>query len=396
MSTGRSRRLLHLDVLRGVAILLVLGHHPPLELDSEAVGFEFFKGWARGGWVGVDLFFVLSGFLIGTLLLQEVQQTGKLDLKRFLIRRGFKIWPGYILFLVANSLHRLLRFPGPVTERLSGTWPNWLHIQNYTGYWGSPFSHTWSLAVEEHFYLLLPLVIWLFIRYSAARPSKGLVQVLLAVLLICPVFRVATALVFPEFNFWIHQAPSHLRMDSLAAGVLLAWAVQHYPEKLGLLFRFKSTLLVLGLVFLSPAFFVPREFFWMHTLGFTVESFGSVLLVLWGVAQSRSTVKLPCWSGCFASLLAYVGLYSYSIYLWHEPYGQATVLRLTKLSPVELPYGVTLIVFIIVSLVLGVASYRLVETPSLRMRERFFPTLFEAAQPLPKAELAEVSTPKQG
>ena len=154
----------------------------------------------------------------------------------------------------------------------------------------------------------------------------------------------------------------------------------HYREKLAPLFRFKTSLLAVGVVFFAPAFFVPRESFWMHTFGFTVESFGSALLVLWAFAQSRSESNPGPLARLPIRVIAYVGLYSYSIYVWHEPYGQAVIKRLIQASSGETPYGFALGAFIIASVVLGVVSYRLIETPSLRLRDRLFPTRFKGPE----------------
>src|SRR5882762_10148526 len=134
-------RLKRLDVLRAFAILLVLGSHK-----------ETASIWMKTGWVGVDLFFVLSGFLVSGLLFSEYQKVGKLRIKRFLIRRGLKIYPPfYTLLLATVCLVAVLgnnSIPGKVLLSEG------LFVQNYgPAFWG----HTWSLAVEEHFYLLLAL-----------------------------------------------------------------------------------------------------------------------------------------------------------------------------------------------------------------------------------------------
>src|ERR1700722_19491950 len=90
-----ARRLIQLDVLRGLAILLVLGRHAIVPREDAGRLAPLAKIWWHIGWTGVDLFFVLSGFLVGGLLLGELRSRGTLDIKRFIIRRGFKIWPAY-------------------------------------------------------------------------------------------------------------------------------------------------------------------------------------------------------------------------------------------------------------------------------------------------------------
>jgi peptidoglycan/LPS O-acetylase OafA/YrhL len=377
-----SGRLIYLDVLRAVAILLVLGHHTPTELKRDDFGFWLFNLWRRGGWAGVDLFFVLSGFLIGSILLLEVAETGTLDAKRFWIRRVFKIWPCYFVFLLVNSVHRLIRFPGGFAQRaqdlIIATWPNWLHIQNYTGYWGSPFGHTWSLAVEEHFYLILPIILeWILVR----RPMKLTIvfpRILIAVILLCPLVRLVTAVLYPDFNnFWIHQAPTHLRVDSLTSGVLLAWFVVRAPHKLEWLRAWSGVLFVVGLLTFLPAFIIPRESFFMLTLGFSLEAFGAACLVCWAWMESNNASKYPPprLLRSLTQCLAYVGLFSYSIYLWHEPYGRAVALRVYGVHGSHYDYAITMLVFIIGAVVLGIVSYKLIESPFLSLRNAWFPTL---------------------
>ncbi len=126
-----------LDVLRGIAILLVLGRH-----------FDYFPLLRQAGWIGVDLFFVLSGFLISGLLFQEYKSTGKLNVRRFILRRGLKIWPSYYLLILATMLFyifiaRASEHPFPKHEIAISA----LFVRNYFGADGFNFlAHTRRLA----------------------------------------------------------------------------------------------------------------------------------------------------------------------------------------------------------------------------------------------------------
>ncbi|MSP58983.1 MAG: acyltransferase [Myxococcales bacterium] len=122
-----------IDALRGVAILLVLGRHIPEVLQLPAVVHTALAEWRRFGWIGVDLFFVLSGFLVSGLLFREHQRHGRLFAGRFLIRRGFKIYPGFYLLLFATWLV-LGRWLPPHALLSEG-----LFVQNY---WLSAWAHT--------------------------------------------------------------------------------------------------------------------------------------------------------------------------------------------------------------------------------------------------------------
>ena len=162
----KGTRLIQLDFLRGCAALLVMGHHGFLEATQAG----FFKWPAHVWWrlanSGVDLFFVLSGFLIGGLLFQEWKKSGNLDIKRFLIRRGFKIWPSYFFYVFFSiGVHSATVTWGDPWRGLTYLLPNLLHLQNYLV---TPITHTWSLSVEEHFYLALPFVL---VYIGARRPD---------------------------------------------------------------------------------------------------------------------------------------------------------------------------------------------------------------------------------
>jgi peptidoglycan/LPS O-acetylase OafA/YrhL len=190
----RPTRVIQLDFLRGVAILMVLGNHSFNIIHPEDAGF--FRPLARlfdlFGWTGVDLFFVLSGFLVGGLLLRELQKYGKLDVGRFIIRRGLKIWPSYYIFLF------WLLFQG---YRATHSWhaalhpliPNFLHIQNYVL---MPEYHTWTLSLEEHFYLFLPLLLWLLMRRRERRLLHLIPAVYLTIAIACLVMRFLILIVY--------------------------------------------------------------------------------------------------------------------------------------------------------------------------------------------------------
>ena len=132
-----------LDVLQGVAVLLVIGHH-----------YGYYGTWARVGGMGVDLFFVLSGYLISGLLFSEYKATGTIDVKRFLIRRGLKIYPPYFAMVLL-----LL----PFTFRA-------VRIADFTfmgAYFPVLWGHGWSLSLEEHFYFARPIVFLLSLYFRS-------------------------------------------------------------------------------------------------------------------------------------------------------------------------------------------------------------------------------------
>src|SRR6266699_2842936 len=138
-----------LDLLRALAIILVVIYHAGI------FGFALPNHWHRFGWVGVDLFFVLSGYLIGGQLLTPLARGRAINLRRFFSRRALRIMPAYFFVLaVYFCLPYLREFP-----EISPLWKFLISVQNIGLRGGTAFSHAWSLAIEDQFYLLLPLAL---------------------------------------------------------------------------------------------------------------------------------------------------------------------------------------------------------------------------------------------
>jgi peptidoglycan/LPS O-acetylase OafA/YrhL len=156
-------RMISLDVLRGIAIVMVLVVHAP------------WPNWLLHGYCGrliqigshgVDLFFVLSGYLISRLLFAELSRTGSIRVVRFWLRRGFKIWPSYyVAYLSAAGIQALWAVSYSRAFSFSDlcAWPNWVFVQNYIHPEARWFA-SWSLAIEEHFYTVVPIVLLLLNR----------------------------------------------------------------------------------------------------------------------------------------------------------------------------------------------------------------------------------------
>ena len=353
-----------LDLLRLVAILLVLGRHllPGYEDNP------FLSIWRTGGWVGVDLFFVLSGFLVSGLLFEEYKKRGTLDLKRFLIRRGFKIYPPLFLLIVVTVVVTWLQ-GRPL--RIRQTISELLMMQNYTG---ALWNHTWSLAVEWHFYLLLAAALFLLLR-KCPRPQQALAYIPL-VFLACAVFCFAARLlaslligtVGPQHFKWLYFG-SHIRLDSLMFGVLLAYFWHFHGLKAKIAKVPTILLLVVGAALFTPAFVFEVETHKpMSVAGYTLLYVASGFLVL-------AAVRLESGSGKWLMLLAAVGGASYSIYLWHMAVNRWLWPWLSDGLSLSLGvhYPLYMLVFIAGSIALGFWLNRLVEKPSLRLREALFP-----------------------
>lgn len=366
-------RLANLDLLRFVAVMLVMGRHmavPPVIPGWPAWVQRFLATWERGGWVGVDLFFVLSGFLVSGLLFGEFRARGDISPGRFYLRRGLKIYPAFYVLLGASAV--LLPASGwPFTgERLLA---EMLFVQNY---WPGLWNHTWSLAVEEHFYLLLPIVLWLLIRLNrgSATPLRPVLHLAAA--------SIATSLALRTIATW--SAPtsygltfyrSQYRLDSLMFGVAMAYAYHwHRDAFMSAFSRRRRLAAAVGAACFAPAFIWPLGSGpFLHTAGFTLFQAGSGLLLAW--ALLAPPVSTP-----IARFLAYLGTFSYSVYLWHN----AVILQIEPLverhliGPVS--YPIRFVLTLALALGCGVAMARLVEMPGLAIRDRWIPAPPRAAR----------------
>jgi peptidoglycan/LPS O-acetylase OafA/YrhL len=359
-STGA--RIAELDGLRGIAILLVLVFH-----YAPATGPLRYLGKVFGvGWTGVDLFFVLSGFLITGILLDSVGRPHYY--RNFIVRRSLRIFPLYYACLV---LYCVLTFlPGTISVKdFLGVGDAWW----YVGYLGNIqvflknawpgaaiLTPLWSLQVEEQFYLTFPWIVWATRRTTLAR-------ILLASVVGALVIRIALVWAMPK-NLMGTYALMPCRMDALAMGGLVAIAVRERPEWLkgrwigwvtGL--SAAAFLLICGLVNSSP-WSAP-----MRTLGYTAIdlAFTGVLVMLIGWRQ-RSLLGL-----CRVRFLMWVGTISYGLYLLHVP---ALNISHRWVAPLlGIPPSSSSEFFVMMALAMGMAwiSWTLFESPILRMKEFF-------------------------
>lgn len=391
-AVSRKVRIEQLDVLRAIAILLVLGRHPVAD-PASAGSLAFLASlWQRFGWTGVDLFFVLSGFLIGGLLFSELRQTSSLRIGRFLLRRGFKIWPGYVVLVIfmvfaAPMFHadgRAYTFG----ERIWALAPHFLHQQNY---FGNVLLHTWSLAIEEHFYLILPFILLALARWSKTDDSRlfaGVATLAVVVVATCTALRFAYIPV-GALEVWDRLKWTHLRVDSLFFGVLLAAIYHLRPNVFAKLQRWRIVLLVVGLALISPMAFLVLEnssFVWTLGFSFLYLGYGCVLVA----ALSFETGK-----SLGVRTLTFVGISSYSIYLWHWhlSYAIKGIAKDWLLSTPSLRWLLLTSLYVVVAVMFGYLMARVIEIPMLKIRDRLFPSRATAlgSHP-PQPEIGEPPT----
>lgn len=373
-------RIRSIDILRGVAILLVIGNHVEptvirhVPVLKGAAGFVYWR-IKQLGWSGVDLFFVLSGFLIGGLLLSELDKKGTIGCLRFWIRRGFKIWPSYYLLLVVLAAAGVTHYIDPATW---GTWvaslaTHVLFFQNYMAC--NPNGPTWSLAVEEHFYLLLPLLLLFLNGVAVRRGRPGLsylpaaVGVVVAACLVLRVADVASGRI--QLNDFMQ---THYRIDSLMLGVYSQYVWRRRTRLMEWLSAHRTGALLLVAALVSPSFFLSRTNAVMFSVGFLGLGLGYAILLL-VVRDGFPAAWEVSWPG---KALGWVGAWSYNIYLWHffipsmnllwfADANEVLVRHIHGDIPLILSQG---LLYAVYAIAVGAIATELVEKPFLALRAR--------------------------
>jgi peptidoglycan/LPS O-acetylase OafA/YrhL len=340
-------RLPQLDGLRCLAVAMVVLAHLGFLLTMSLPTRRLLSPVLLND--GVELFFILSGFLITAILLRERQRFGQASLRLFYLRRVLRIVPAFYVFLAVVGVLAATGRAAVTTNDLAASAA---YVWDYVPHVVPWIEHTWSLAVEEQFYLLWPfLLVLVRPRWAAA--------IALTLVTMAPVVRVLTYV-------GAHKpgATAHARMDALLIGCLLALAPVAWPvayrRATSVLLRWRADLagaVVYLLVLpyqLSPYLHVPVAPDVRFAVGLTLEALAGVLLLL-------GLVERP--AGGLARTLAtpplrHLGVVSYSIYLWQQPF---------LIPQVHLPVAVRIVGLLVVA----EASHWLVERPFLRLKRRF-------------------------
>jgi peptidoglycan/LPS O-acetylase OafA/YrhL len=372
---------------------MVLGQHSPVTFQIHPIIDTVPNYLLKNGYLGVDLFFVLSGFLIGGLLFAEFDKIGSINIVRFLTRRALKIWPAYYISLTACCVWfgKFGHYPDgtkpSLEEVFAKMWPAYLHFQNYIPA-TKLFLWYWSLGVEEHFYFLLPGVLLLslsrLLPTDSRKIAKRIIFLGLLVTLICLGLRELTILLDPELELYVHYYPTHLRIDSLMAGVVLAAWVRFCPAQVLSLRKIRYLIAALGLgIFALPGVLPEGNLHSVYPFDCFITTLGAICLLLAGHLLD-SSAKMNIADAKFLlnclpfKLLAAIGFYSYSIYLWHGFFGESIAWKISNaLHLASSDTGVLslihALVYLISMLAVGIGGYYLVEWPFLKFRELICP-----------------------
>lgn len=359
-------RIHGLDTLRALAVTLVVLHHYVLFV-SDAPTF----GWVgEVGWVGVDLFFALSGYLIGNQIFAALRSPGGFSLRHFYARRLLRTLPNYWVVLALYFLWPAFRGDAPLLP----LWEYATFIQNFALEPGSAFSHSWSLAIEEQFYLLLPAVALLGVLFGG---SLRLAWVAIALVFVAGML--VRAELWQEmagqkyklyFYFKYIYYSSLCRFDELLAGVALALLRNHHPGAWSRMTRHGNLMGLGGLLVCGAAFrgFVDERYgFGITVFGFPLMALGFSMLIVSAVAQGSllRSLRVPG-----AAALA---LWSYAIYLLHKPVCVMAA-KWMQAQGYGAEHPLTIAALLALSVITGWLLYKLVETPFMRLRERYVPS----------------------
>jgi peptidoglycan/LPS O-acetylase OafA/YrhL len=353
-------RLRGLDLLRAAAIALVLMTH----YCGFVSGQPTFGVVGKVGWAGVDLFFVLSGYLIGNQLLAPAARGEPLSLRAFFVRRLLRTLPNYYVVLAVYWL-----FPGPPLggSAMAAPWRFLTFTQNFGLAYGQTFTHSWSLCIEEQFYLLLPLVVLALARIGfPVRLAWGL----LAGGIAAGMASRAAAYALNGHDAFMADVyySSFCRADELLPGVAIALLRNFHPHAFARLLRHANALCAAGLA-LSVGILTCIHLDWPATsvtsaFGFSLLaiSFGMLTCAALSPACILNRIDLPG-----APQLA---LWSYAVYLVHKPVFMALRPQLERLH-VDAGAPATIVGVLAAGITGGWVLYRCVETPFMRLRARW-------------------------
>jgi peptidoglycan/LPS O-acetylase OafA/YrhL len=378
----REGRANGLDTLRALAISLVFAYHYMVFVSRE----QTFGWFSVVGWVGVDLFFVLSGYLIANLLFAGIAGGGRLSLAAFYARRALRTLPVFWFVLALYFIFPQVmggRTPPPLWSFLTFT-------QNFGLAPGTAFSHAWSLCIEEQFYLVLPLALLLAARFVQRR-----VLAWAALLALLALGVVARAVLWQTYG---RESTGHIdgyhpniyyatlcRFDEFLPGVAIALLKNFHRPLWSRIVRHGQRVFAAGLLATGGMLFAVYQYYFIdgHGYGFFMTAFGYSL-----VAMAFALLVVAALSpGCWLQRVRIPGaqplaLWSYSIYLSHKAI--ATILE-SELTALGLPAVFMPITIVVVCIGAGWLLYRGIEVPFMALRERHVPGVFARAPgpPLP-------------
>ena len=358
MSNNKSKYLPSIDSLRALAVLAVIIYHVDVN-------------YLPGGFLGVDLFFVLSGYLISSLIIKEFRKTGTVNLYNFYIRRARRLLPA-VYFMITVGLVVMVLFNEVLLRKshldaifgyiYSSNWWYIFHKLDYFDSFGaqSPFKHLWSLAIEEQFYMIFPLLFLLVNRKKKSKDgtyklNKNFLYVVLGLILVS---LIAHILLFDINNISRIYFGTDTRAFSLLVGVV--GAILYPMERLHAKVTLQQNMVysVVSLVSIATLITVMIYTSEYNTLlyrgGFLLVAILGLIVIISSGKQHTLMSRLLSFKP-----VVFIGKISYSLYLWHFP----VLVLTTPVSEIGNPNIIFVILRVILTFILATASYVFVETP---------------------------------
>ncbi|AVP36708.1 acyltransferase family protein [Staphylococcus felis] len=345
------RYLPGLDGLRAISVIGIIIYH----LNAQ---------WLSGGFLGVDTFFVISGYLITSLLMFEFENYGRINLVNFWIKRFKRLIPA-MLFVTAFAVVYVLAFEHTLLESIKGDakaallyYSNWWYIFQDVDYFEQfkpmPLKHLWSLAVEEQFYILYPIILILILKIFKSR--QKVIMTLLILSMMSAIWMIVVSML--DTNLSRAYFGTDTRLQTLLLGAIFAFVwpafkLKANPPKLGRAFiDMVGTIALTGLI--AIFWFVNEEQQWLYMGGFYVISLITLIVIASSVQPKGLLAKVLS-----NPLFAYIGKRSYSLYLWH--YVIVTFIHKNFVAG-QYPFYMYML-DVMLTFVMAEISYRYIETP---------------------------------
>ncbi|MEO7982617.1 MAG: acyltransferase [Bacteroidota bacterium] len=360
------KKFFGLDFLRALAITLVfLAHY-----SGQFTHPEWANSFGKFGWTGVDLFFVLSGFLIASPLLKRIAAHQPISLREFYLKRFFRIIPAYLFVVTIYFLFAATRERGalaPLWKYLTFTQNLGLDFRHE----GS-FSHAWSLCIEEQFYLCFPLILAALVYFKTTRKGYILLLLLFAAG-IAARWYAWQYLVSPfaeEDDFWIRwykwiYYPTYARIDGLLIGIAIAALFQFKQKIKQWILQHGNLLMLASLVIFAAAYFLfgDEQSEIASIFGFPAIDIGFGLLVAGAISPAGFLYKLK------SKAISSIATLSYAIYLTHKITIHITQAQVAKLH-IAKDSTWMFFICILTSLTVAFLLNKIIEKPFLRLRDK--------------------------
>ena len=358
MNNNKSKYLPSIDSLRALAVLAVIIYHVDVN-------------YLPGGFLGVDLFFVLSGYLISSLIIKEYKKTGSVNLYNFYIRRARRLLPA-VYFMITVGLVVMVLFNEVLLRKshldaifgyiYSSNWWYIFHKLDYFDSFGaqSPFKHLWSLAIEEQFYMIFPLIFLLVNRKKKSKDgtyklNKNFLYVVLGLILVS---LIAHILLFDINNISRIYFGTDTRAFSLLVGVV--GAILYPMERLHAKVTLQQNMIYSVVSLVSIATLITVMIYtseyntWLYRGGFLLVAVLGLIVIISSGKQHTLMSRLLSFKP-----VVFIGKISYSLYLWHFP----VLVLTTPVSEIGNPNIYFVILRVILTFVVAIVSYVFVETP---------------------------------